>query len=150
MSWRKRAACRNRPDITEWFFATPSEPEYREAEKLCAQCPVVSECTQEGARRGEWGRWGTYAKLVRHATTVRIHCETCRTELVAVGRTWVCPTCRARQDRDEADRERVRRVRRGWWRPEVTERTLEGLPFNEAVAVFEAWISDSESEYRAG
>lgn len=63
--WRAQAACA-RLDLpvearVKLFFASPYTGEHEQARAVCAECPVIKDCTAEGQRRNEWGRWGRHS-----------------------------------------------------------------------------------------
>ena len=50
--WRDRAACKDTPAL---FFA--EYPDYGPALAICATCPVVEPCREDG-KNEPWGIWG--------------------------------------------------------------------------------------------
>lgn len=53
--WTRRAACRNLdPDF---MFPEGNNNHYKEQRKVCAGCPVSTECAELG-RDEAWGMWG--------------------------------------------------------------------------------------------
>lgn len=53
--WRDNAACRGKP--TRLFFTELGEP-LDEARAICATCPVINRCLEEGVINNEIGVWG--------------------------------------------------------------------------------------------
>ncbi|WP_425299366.1 WhiB family transcriptional regulator [Nocardioides panacisoli] len=85
--WTNRAACRTKgPD--DLFVRGAAQ---NQAKKICASCPVVTECLAEALdNRIEWGVWGGMTERERRAllrrrpaTSFRELFETARRELVA-------------------------------------------------------------------
>ena len=69
-SWMHRAECRNYPP--EMFFPNVSGPGWaqavRDAQRVCAECPVVFECRQYQQETGStFGVWG--GRMIRHKPT---------------------------------------------------------------------------------
>lgn len=57
-SWRIKAACLGHPQ-PEWFFPLPTDTWAKQAaQKVCATCPVKTECRDEGRRTNSEGIWG--------------------------------------------------------------------------------------------
>jgi len=58
-SWMDEAACRNHPDPDLWYPDTAAlyTPRIREAQQICASCPVKAECYDFG-RDEKYGIFG--------------------------------------------------------------------------------------------
>ena len=55
VAWREHAACAGH---AEYFFNDAKKTNVREAKKICAACPVQSQCLEYGLTHVEYGVWG--------------------------------------------------------------------------------------------
>jgi WhiB family redox-sensing transcriptional regulator len=56
--WEREAACRRAGVATELFFSEDLS-EIAAAKRICATCPVMSDCLEQAIRNEEpWGVWG--------------------------------------------------------------------------------------------
>ena len=55
LAWRAQAACVGH---AEYFFNDAKKTNVREAKKICAACPVQSQCLEYGLTHVEYGVWG--------------------------------------------------------------------------------------------
>lgn len=70
MDWRHKASCRD--EDPELFFPIgnegPAEGQIREARRICAKCPVASECLEWALGNGQDdGIWGGMTASERRA-----------------------------------------------------------------------------------
>lgn len=57
-SWETRAACR-RPGVPAGLFFSENLSDITAAKRVCAECPVMSECLEQAIHNQEpWGVWG--------------------------------------------------------------------------------------------
>jgi WhiB family redox-sensing transcriptional regulator len=69
IQWFQRGACRRSDlDIDHWFDPNTKGPAARKARKVCATCPVATECLADALSREErHGIWGGYDQYERRA-----------------------------------------------------------------------------------
>lgn len=87
-AWHEFALCRG--DRALFFAANGERPERRrrrelEAKQVCARCPVVEICRDEGRRRREHGVWGGETEDERAALGYAPHRASRRLRVVADG-----------------------------------------------------------------
>ena len=57
-TWEREAACRRAGVPTELFFSEDLS-EIAAAKRICAECPVMSQCLEQAIHNEEpWGVWG--------------------------------------------------------------------------------------------
>jgi WhiB family redox-sensing transcriptional regulator len=57
-SWEREAACRQAGVSTDLFFSEDLS-EIAAAKRICAECPVMSQCLEQAIHNEEpWGVWG--------------------------------------------------------------------------------------------